>query len=143
MTFEGSKWSAKLITYEGGHCGSDAILYLPEDGIVFMEDLLFSGFHPYLEECNPDKIHLILAQIRKMQATTFVPGHGPVGDASQLDWMDEYIDTLNALVSEAIDRGATEEDVGGTAMPGKYQHLIFPNLFPANLKFLYQRRLRT
>jgi cyclase len=48
MTFEGSKRSAKLISFEGGHCGSDAILYLPEEGIVFMADLLFIGGHPYL-----------------------------------------------------------------------------------------------
>ena len=40
MTFEGTKRSATLITFEGGHCGSDTILHLPEDGIVFMADLL-------------------------------------------------------------------------------------------------------
>jgi hypothetical protein len=40
MTFNGSKRSAKLITFEGAHSGSDAILHLPDDGIVFMADLL-------------------------------------------------------------------------------------------------------
>jgi hypothetical protein len=55
--------------------------------------------------------------------------------------MDEYIDTLNALVREAIKRGVTEEKIDQIAMPKEYQHLIFPSFFPANLKFLYQRQI--
>jgi glyoxylase-like metal-dependent hydrolase (beta-lactamase superfamily II) len=40
MTFQGTRRTARLIPYEFGHTGSDAILYLPELS-VFMEDLLF------------------------------------------------------------------------------------------------------
>ncbi len=141
MTFDGAKRSARIITYEGGHCGNDAILYLPDDGIVFMEDLLFSGFHPYLAEGDPDKIKHILAEVRKLQAKTFVPGHGHVVDASHLDWMDEYIGTMNFIVREAINNGATEEEIGNIAIPREYEQLFFPNMFYANLKFLFHRKL--
>jgi glyoxylase-like metal-dependent hydrolase (beta-lactamase superfamily II) len=141
MTFNGSRRSARLITYEGGHCGSDTILYLPDDGIVFMEDLLFSGFHPYLAEGNPYEIQRILAEVRKLQAKTFVPGHGPVGGASHLDWMVGYIDNLNSLVGEVIKNGGTESELDKITMPGEYQNLIFPNIFKDNLKLLYQRQL--
>ena len=141
MTFYGPKRSARLITYEGGHCGSDTIMYLLDDGIVFMEDLLFSGFHPYLAEGDPGVIQHILAQVRKLQAKTFVPGHGPVGDASHLDWMDDYIDELNSLAGEVIKDGGTEVELDKIAMPGEYQHLIFPNIFRDNLKLLYDRQL--
>jgi cyclase len=143
LTFSGPKRSAKLITFEGAHSGSDAILHLPEDGIVFMADLLFIGVHPYLPDGDPEKIQRIMTQVRKLQAKTFVPGHGPVGQAYHLDWMDEYIDTLNSLVREAIKKGATEEEIGKIALPREYQHLIFPSFFPANMKFLYQRQLRS
>ena len=142
MTFDGPKRSANIITYEGGHCGSDAILHLPEDGIVFMADLLFIGIHPYLPDGDPDDIQRILAQVRKLQAKTFVPGHGPVGQAFHLDWMDEYIGTLDSLVHEAIKKGSTEKEIGEIAMPGEYQHLIYPNFFLDNLKFLYKRQPR-
>jgi hypothetical protein len=141
LTFSGSKRSAKLITYDRAHSGSDAILHLPEDGVVFMADLLFIDVHPYLPDGDPEKIQQILAEVRKLHAKIFVPGHGPVGDASTLDWMDEYIDSLNAIINEAINKGATEEEIGLTGMPEEYKHLIFPNFFMANLKFLYQRQL--
>jgi cyclase len=143
LTFFGPKRSAKLITFEGAHSGSDAILHLPEDGIVFMSDLLFIDVHPYLSDGDPEKIQRIMAEVRKLQAKTFVPGHGPVGKTKDLDGMDEYIDTLNALVREAIEMGATEDEMDKIAIPGKYRTLIFPSFFPANLKFLYQRQIKS
>lgn len=141
MTFGGSRRSARLITYEGGHCGSDTILYLPDDGIVYMEDLLFSGFHPYLAEGDPYEIQRILSQVRKLQANTFVPGHGPVGDATHLDWMDGYINCLNSLAGEVVKKGGTEAELDSIDLPGEYQHLTFPNIFRDNLKLLYRRQL--
>jgi glyoxylase-like metal-dependent hydrolase (beta-lactamase superfamily II) len=141
LTFNGPKRSAKLITFDGGHSKSDAILHLPDDGIVFMADLLFIGIHPYLPDGDPDEIQHILGQVRKLQAKTFVPGHGPVGQTLHLDWMDEYICTLDNLVREAIKKGATEEEIGEIALPREYQHLIYPTFFPENLKFLYQRQI--
>jgi cyclase len=141
MTFLGSKRSANLIAYDGGHCGSDAILYLPEDNIVFMADLLFIGGHPYLADGDPDKIQHILGEIRKLEAKIFVPGHGPVGQALHLDWMDEYINNLNSLVRKAMSKGATEEEIGKITIPEDYKDLIMPNFFPANLKFLHQRQI--
>ena len=141
LTLSGPKRTAKLISFEGGHSGSDAILYLPADGVVFMSDLLFIGGHPYLPDGDPDKIKQILAQIRKLQAKIFVPGHGPVGQTLHLDWMDGYINTLDELVRKAMEKGASEEEIGKIAMPSEYKHLIFPTFFPQNLLFLYQRQL--
>ena len=141
ISFYGPRRSARLIAFDGGHSGSDAILHLPDDGIVFMSDLLFIGGHPYLLDGDPEKVMRIMAEVRKLQARIFVPGHGPVGQAGDLDWMDEYINTLNALVREARKRGVSAEEIDKIAMPGKYQHLIFPTIFPENLKYLYQRQI--
>ena len=119
------------------------ILHLPQDGIVFMEDLLFVDVHPYLPDGDPDALQQILAQVRKLGATKFVPGHGPVGLAKHLDWMDAYIGTLNSLVREAINRGVPEAEIDQLSMPEEYQDLVYPNFFPANIKFLYQCQTRT
>ena len=141
LIFKGSRRSAILNTYEGGHCANDTVLYLPNDGIVFMSDLLFIGFHPYLSEGDPEIVRRCIAEIRALQPTILVPGHGPVGQIEDLDEMDEYISTLYVLVNEAIINGANEEEIDKIAMPGKYQHLVFPALFKANLKFLYKRQM--
>jgi cyclase len=141
LTLSGSKRTAKLITFGRAHSGSDAILHLPDDQIVFMGDLLFIDVHPYLPDGDPDEIKRIMAQVRKLQAKIFVPGHGPVGQSSNLDWMDEYIDTLNGIVRDAIQKGVTNEEIVKSSMPSEYKHLIFPKFYPANLEFLYQRQM--
>ncbi len=142
LTLVGSKRSVQLLTSTGGHCASDAILYLPEDGVVFMEDLLFSGFHPYLEECDPTRVRQILAEIKRLAATVFVPGHGPVAGASQLDWMVEYLDCLEALVDAVIEQGGTEDDLDKVSMPREYGPCLFPHIFPANLRFMYRCKVK-
>ena len=141
FTFHGSKRLATLLTYEGGHCGSDAILYLPEDRIVFMGDTLFIDCHPYLADGDPDIILRILSEVKLLKPTFVVPGHGPVGKIEQLDILDGYIHQLKALVGHAIHQGAGEEDIASIPIPKKYQQWGFQLFFTTNLKFLYKRKL--
>ncbi len=141
LTLHGSKRSAKILTYDRAHSGSDAILHLPDDGVFFMGDILFIDVHPYLPDGDPDKIQSILAQVRELNPVILVPGHGPVGQASALDWNDRYIITLNALVNEAMQNGITEDAISMSPMPREYEHLMFPSFYPSNLKFLFQRQL--
>jgi cyclase len=142
MIFNGHKRSAKLMSYENGHCGSDAILYLPEDGIVFMEDILFNGCHPYLGDGDPDVIQRILAQVKLLNASIFVPGHGPVGGIEHLDILAGYITKLNILAKEAVQRGISEGELDQVTIPDEYQHFIFSTFFAVNLRFMYHRQLK-
>lgn len=143
MTFHGSKRTARLLTYDGGHCGSDAILYLPEDRIIFMEDTLFIDCHPYLADGDPDMIQRILLEVKLMKPSILVPGHGPVGKIEHLDILDSYIHQLKALVGNAVNRGATKEEIAKIQIPPKYRHWNFPDFFSVNINFLYQRQLKT
>jgi cyclase len=56
LSFHGIKRSAELISYDQCHTGNDALLFLPEDGIIFMGDLLFVGCHPYLGDGDPTNL---------------------------------------------------------------------------------------
>src|SRR5262245_37050585 len=81
MDFHGSHRVAHLICYGGGHTPSDSILYLPEERIIFMADLLFTGTHIYLPDGDPDEIRRTLSRIIQLPAKTLVPGHGQLGSA--------------------------------------------------------------
>ena len=79
LVFYGTERWAELIAYEGGHSESDAVLYLPAEGILFMGDLFFVGNHPYLSGGDPDQVIRILETVSGFNPETLVPGHGPVG----------------------------------------------------------------
>ena len=79
-------------------------------------------------------------RIMQLPAATLVPGHGRIGNASDMERMVGYLDRLEALVEEAIRQGIGDEAVTHLPMPDEYREWFFPAFFPANLQFLYQYR---
>ena len=142
LDFHGSRRIAHLICYGGGHTPSDSILYLPEEGIIFMADMLFTGTHTYLPDGNPDEMRRTLSQIIQLPAETLVPGHGQLGNPGDVEKMIRYIDRLETLVEEGMRRGMMEDDLSQLPMPYEYSDWIFPAFFPSNLRFLYELRTK-
>lgn len=91
----GTSRMVRLLQFEGGHTGSDLVLYLPEEHILFASDLLFVKMHPYLGECQPEKLLQALNTLQQLGAEICVPGHGAVGTEADLLAMAAY--TQNCL----------------------------------------------
>ena len=137
LSFHGIKRSAELISYDQCHTGNDALLFLPEDGIIFMGDLLFVGCHPYLGDGDPTNLVKTLREIRNFKATRFVPGHGLLGTMADLDLMIEYtescLETAQALVKEGR---ADKEAIDAMPVPEQYKHWHLAMFYQANLRAL-------
>ena len=91
--FEGTKRRAEILSFGGGHTESDASLFLPGEGILFLADLLFVGRDPFVGDGDP---YNWLTHLEKLEALDFkiaVPGHGPVSKKVQLSLMKDYIST--------------------------------------------------
>ncbi len=139
LGFHGTMRSAELIDYPGGHTESDLVLFLPQEGIIFMSDLLFIGHHPYLGGGSPDRSLQILEEVSKLAPRILVPGHGPVGTAESLDQLREYILRLEDLARTMVRHGEGEEAVDSLPIPPPYEDWLFSSFFPDNMQFLYQR----
>jgi glyoxylase-like metal-dependent hydrolase (beta-lactamase superfamily II) len=63
LAFHGAARSAELIAFSRGHSPSDAVLVLPQEGVAFMSDLLFIGYHPWLGAGDPDQLLHILRDV--------------------------------------------------------------------------------
>jgi cyclase len=135
MTIHGRSRTLDLIPYEGAHTANDTVLYLREDRITFMADLLFVDCHPYLGECDAFKLLEALKDIEGTETSIFVPGHGPVGDRDDLKLMMEYItmclERSKTLVLQGI---ASEEQIGKEELPEKYAAWDLSRFFHANLQ---------
>ena len=142
MAFHGTARSAELIAYAGGHTESDAVLFLPQEAIAFMSDLLFIGHQTYLGGGDPDRLRHILNQVSDLAPRLLVPGHGPVGTADSLKTMSQYVSTLDGLARKMVEDGAAEETIDIMAVPAPYDDWLFAAFFPGNMHFLYQRHLR-
>ncbi len=130
---------AELLAFDGAHTGNDAILYLPQDGIVFMSDLLFVGCHPYLADGDALKLLSALKEIEKLEATHFIPGHGSVGTRDDLALMIAYVERCLQIAQEIRQSGKTsQERIAALEIPEPFQDWRFTKFFQMNMQFLCQ-----
>ena len=142
LAFHGAERSAELIDFVGGHTKSDAVLFLPQEGIAFVSDLLFVECHPWLGGCDPDRVPGILEAVSGLAPKVLVPGHGPVGTADSLAQMKLYVSTLDGLARKMVEQGEAEERIDALAIPEPYNDWLIASFFSVNMHFLYQRHLR-
>ncbi|WP_223254465.1 MBL fold metallo-hydrolase [Bacillus sp. HNG] len=129
-TFSGPKCSAKLFTLGGGHSFCDACLFIPEEKVIFMGDLLFVNCHPtFFEESNPDQWVEILKEIEALDFDVAIPGHGPVGTNQDISKLLHYITNLKNIVKE-------NENLEGIEVPIEYQDWKSPGVYQQNVKML-------
>ena len=140
LELSGSKRSCALIAFEGAHSGSDTILVLPKEKIIFAGDLLFTHFHPWLLEGDPDLLLQTLNAIEKLQPTLIVPGHGPLGTLQDLQTLVGYVEQLKQTARSLITQeGNLAEQVHHQVMPVAYQDWQMPHLYHDNLSYIAKR----
>jgi glyoxylase-like metal-dependent hydrolase (beta-lactamase superfamily II) len=140
LAFHGTDRSAELIDFPGGHTESDAVLFLPQEGIAFMADLLCIGHHPWLIAGDPEQFDHSLEAVSNLAPKLLVPGHGPVGTADSLTLMRRYIHTLDGMARRMVEDGGAEGAIDAIAIPEPYVDWLFASFFSDNMHFLYQRR---
>lgn len=93
-----------------GHTPYQAALLIPQEGVVFTSDNIFYKVQTFLHEALPYDWLQALEDLRRLDAETFVPGHGEVCDKSYLDEQGAFIQEWLNLVQNAIDKGMTKQE---------------------------------
>ena len=140
MTVHGSRRSARLLTFGGGHSASDVFVELPEERILLMGDLVSSGFHPSLWDGDPTEFRRILRAVGERPIDRVVPGHGPVSDRSAVPTMEEYLAAVERAADARSEDGATPEAAAGTPAPAPFDRWVFAEFFGINVGFVQRHR---
>jgi len=138
LTIHGAKRTVQLLPL-AGHTFSDVVLYLPEENIAFMGDLLFVGIHPYLASGSPEQWKRSIAEVEALGVEIAVPGHGLVGRSSDLSMMLQYIQSLEGIVVNMKKAGKSVEQASFEPIPSPFDTwLCYEDFFVTNLEFLYK-----
>lgn len=133
-TLKGSKRSATIFTRGGGHSPCDSFLYLPDDQVIFMGDLLFINTHPTIfEDSNIDNWTNTLEELLTWDIRVAIPGHGQVGTKNDLMTMSQYIHDLKTIIAQG-------ENLDQINIPEPYKEWTQPEIFHRNLKQLQQSK---
>ncbi len=77
-----------------GHTASDVTVEVGDPSVVFCGDLVWNRFFPNYVDAVPSLLAPSVRALRRPRETVYVPGHGPVADAADLDL---YLDLLESL----------------------------------------------
>jgi len=110
-----------LIGHQLGHTGGDSIVLIPYAHIYFMGDLFWNKTVPNLIDATvADWLGLkpfAQANGRKSERDLFVPGHGDVGTATDLEEFVGYLINLESYVRNAMNGGKNGDDLVAAVLP--------------------------
>jgi len=137
LWIDGTKTNIKLLECKNGHTGSDLILLLPKEGIIFMGDLLFVNRHPWSEDGSPESWPQHLQRLEKDKMySQYVPGHGPVGGNQEMKLMINYLKDVPQLVRLGIEKNQPDSVIIKTPIAEAYKDWWFGNFYQPNVSFL-------
>ncbi len=139
LWINGSERSVKLLECKNGHTPSDIVMLIPDEGIVFMGDLLFIERHPWIADGNPKGWQESLKLLYEdPHYNKYIPGHGPVGNKESVRQLYGYLQ----FICEMADKATTDElraEVATSEIPAEFQHWMFGRFYQPNLQFLLQK----
>lgn len=134
-----------------GHTGGDSVVLIPDAKVVFAGDLFWRDMVPNTIDASTDAWISTLATLAKSEPnSTFVSGHGDVGNAREVGVFRDYLATLRTLVSEARARGQSGDALADTVVPAlaeKYgswdgfKYLARPNILDTDAELSGKKRI--
>lgn len=101
LVLKGNERSIRLIETAGGHSPSDVIVWLEKEKVLFAGDLVFSGFHPNLEDGNNEKWMCSLKRLKGLHPSLIVPGHGSVSTVKSVRTMKKYLTMIKKQAKQS------------------------------------------
>ena len=118
----------------------DVNVHLPEDGIVFVGDMLFVGRFPWLGDGDIKGWISCLDYVSELDVAQVVPGHGKPVTLKELLAFREMLAALHDGVVGAIKVGMSEDEaVDRVGLPGYETLPRYQEWMPWNVRNAYRQ----
>jgi cyclase len=115
------------------HTTNDSIVWVPERSLLFAGDLLFRGGTPFLLMGSVTGAIGVLEELKKLPATTIVPGHGGVSSPELIDDVLGYLRFVLAAARSAAAAGLSALDAARQLDLGPYADWLDAERIVGNL----------
>jgi len=103
-----------------GHSDGDLMLYLPDEKLLLSGDALSVSTLPYMEDANSSAWLQRLEEMAALEVEGIVPGHGGLGDRSDLVAFREFLVKLRQMVEPIAKEGTQMDLVEKLRIPPPY-----------------------
>ena len=125
------------IVHKGGHTPGSSTVYIPQEEILYIGDLLFVGRYPAMVHANCGEWIAALREVEGLRVRRVVPGHGSMSTMEDVVRLRSYLEDLKERVIELVRQGLSREEV--MAHPGfpRYAERGYERLHRANIGIVY------
>ena len=114
LKFHSGDKTVKLFHFGPAHTSGDVVVYFPEEKVAFIGDLLFLGRDPLIHRHkNGNSFGLVktLKSILKLDADTFIHGHGSIASPGDLEGMIKSLEEKQTKIKALIKEGKSLEEI--------------------------------
>ncbi|HLI29598.1 MAG TPA: MBL fold metallo-hydrolase [Terriglobia bacterium] len=122
-----------------GHDSGDAVVYLPQDRMLFLGDLYVNGYVPQIGSRDITRWITTLGELEKWNAAIFVPGHGEPGSQKDLAAFHGFLGWLKAGVQGGIQQGESLSQVERRLLSSSAFNLRALDLAPHTIRQVYEQ----
>ena len=108
--------------YGQAHTRTDIMIQVEEDGVVFLGDNVTADRIPRMTDGNFMGNISTVDKISEIDASTWVPGHGPTGDATILKAYRDYLQAVYASAEKAFNDDLDSSDVKAISIKATTQY---------------------
>jgi len=117
---------------EAAHTSGDLWVYLPKQNLIATGDLVFHGYYPFMDQPEggtsiPGMVAVVRALARDYPNARFMPGHGMMATAADLQIYANYLEELNRAVLAAHAEGVSAYDAASRIDLSPWQLSILPS----------------
>ncbi|MCD4738574.1 MAG: MBL fold metallo-hydrolase [Anaerolineae bacterium] len=127
----------RLIYNGPAHTKGDIFIYLPDEGVVFCQDLLFYRCTPLALAGYVSGWIDTLELLANLDAKVYVPGHGPATDKSGVLESREYLSYIRDEARQRFDAGMEAFAAARDIPLGKFATWADPERIVPNVERLY------
>ena len=128
----------RLLQLGPAHTSGDSIAYVPDAHVVFTGDLLFIEGTPMMWAGPVSNWLLACDRILELNATTIVPGHGPVTDDSGVREVRRYLTYIRDEARSRFDAGMDDDAAADDIDISDFRDWGEPERIAANVAKLYR-----
>ncbi|HZB87888.1 MAG TPA: MBL fold metallo-hydrolase [Terracidiphilus sp.] len=107
--------SLDLAHFSAAHTDTDIYIHFHSADVLHLGDIFFNGIYPFIDESSGGNIGGMIQASEKALAlagarTQIIPGHGPLGDKTQLQQYRDMLSTVRDNVAALKTAGASEAE---------------------------------
>ena len=116
VTFHWNDETLEVLHPRPAHTDGDAVIYFKSTNVVHVGDLFFNGIYPFIDGESGGSMEGVIAGAEEVldridDNTKVIPGHGPLGNKTDLKAYRDMLATVHERMTKLIKAGKNIDEI--------------------------------